>query len=328
MSQSQKSNTAANSAATHELHDFVTASERRIQEEYDRIQKRAREDPGTAGDQGELNWAELFRDCLPPYFQVVTKGRILAPSGAASPQVDVLVLMPSYPKGLLSHNLYMAGGVVAAFECKTTLIAAHIQSTLETSSKIQGALPKREGSPYKELNSPIIFGLLAHSHSWKAENSKPLENIGSTLFESDAKFVQHPREALDVLCVADLGAWTVTKMNYINPNQFPDPAMAALYGGWASSGYVGHYLNLPRQEPTFSPLGTLFSFLYHKLAWAYPDMRNLDNYFSQVRMRGTGEGMTRRWNLSIYSEKTKERVSNGECQNPGEHFDEWSQVFF
>jgi hypothetical protein len=33
-------------------------------EEYDRIQKRATEDPGTAGDQGEENWATLLRNWL------------------------------------------------------------------------------------------------------------------------------------------------------------------------------------------------------------------------------------------------------------------------
>jgi hypothetical protein len=329
MSESQKYNdVAATAASVHELHDFVAVSQRRIQEAYDRIQKRATEDPGTAGDQAEEDWAKLLREWLPPYFQVVTKGRILAPSGIASPHVDVLVLMPSYPQGFLSQKLYMAGGIAAAFECKTTLKADHIRCTLETSSEIQRAMPKRDGSPYKELNSPIIYGLLAHSHSWKAENSKPIEIVSKTLFESDSTFVRHPREAIDILCVADLGTWTVTKMNGINPNRFSDPVMATLYGGHANSGYMCHAKSLPRQEVNFSPLGTLFSALYHKLAWAYPDMRNLDDYFGQVRLRGTAEGISRNWDLSIYSEKTRDKVLNGECHNPGGAFDEWSQVFF
>lgn len=89
----------------HDIHDFVSRSQREIQEEYERIQKRATEDPGTAGDQGEENWATLIRNWLPRYFQVVTKGRILSQSCDASPQIDILVLYPSYPKILIDKKL-------------------------------------------------------------------------------------------------------------------------------------------------------------------------------------------------------------------------------
>jgi hypothetical protein len=310
--------------AQHELHDFLAESEKQIQAAYDRIQKRVTEDPGTAGDQAEENWAELFREWLPSYFQVVTKGRILAPSGEASPQVDVIVLLPSYPKGLISQKLFLAGGVAAAFECKTTLKSEHIQEALETSAKIQRAMPKREGSPYQELTSPIVFGLLAHSHNWKSPTSRPVEIIGNQLIASDLKFVSHPRESLDVLCVADLGTWTISKMNYMSPHQFPDPAMATIYGSKANTSYICHGLNVAQKKPFFSPLGALFSSLYHKLAWTFPDMRGLDNYFRQVNVMGDGMGAMRSWDLSIYSEKTRQRIQNGECRNGAGFFDEWT----
>ena len=86
--------------------------------------------PSTAGDQGEENWATLLRKWLPNYFHIVTKGRILTDSGYASPQVDILVLYPSYPKILLDKKLYLSGGVAAAFECKTTLKAADIKKAV------------------------------------------------------------------------------------------------------------------------------------------------------------------------------------------------------
>jgi len=79
----------------HEIHDFLISSQRRIEEEYARITRRAEEDPGTAGDQGEENWAALLKNWLPSYFHIVTKGKILFASGQASSQVDVLVLVPS-----------------------------------------------------------------------------------------------------------------------------------------------------------------------------------------------------------------------------------------
>src|SRR5437762_4573040 len=105
----------------HDIHNFVQRSQRELQDEYLRIQKRATEDPGTAGDQGEENWATLLRSWLPHTYHVVTRGRIVGHEGAASPQVDVLVLQPAYPPQLLDKKLYLAGGVAAAFECKVTL---------------------------------------------------------------------------------------------------------------------------------------------------------------------------------------------------------------
>ena len=70
----------------HDIHNFVQRPQRELQDEYLRIQKRAAEDPGTAGDQGEENWATLLRAWLPQYFHVVTKGRILTETGYASPR--------------------------------------------------------------------------------------------------------------------------------------------------------------------------------------------------------------------------------------------------
>jgi hypothetical protein len=314
----------------HDIHDFVASSERWIQEEYTRIQKRATEDPGTAGDQGEENWAELLKGWLPAYFHIVTKGRILAESGYASPQIDLLVLTPSYPKILLDKKLYLAGGVVAAFECKTTLKADHIRAAVETSAALKRNLPKRQGSPYRELISPIAYGLLAHSHSWKLENSTPIENIETTLWDSDQQFVSHPIECLDYLCVADLGTWTIIKMPYMSPS-IPGYSLglAAVYGpaGSACSGHIRHAIGQERQKDFFSPLGVLFSALYSRLAFTFTDMRTLEQYFRRVDLPGVGEGRVRNWDISIYSEQIRERVFAGAFTR-GEMFDEWHHVWF
>ena len=58
---------------THDLHDYIQENIADIAAEYDRIQKRATEDPGTAGDQGEENWAKLLREWLPRTYEVVIK---------------------------------------------------------------------------------------------------------------------------------------------------------------------------------------------------------------------------------------------------------------
>lgn len=315
----------------HDIHDFLVSSQREIEQEYARITRRAAEDPGTAGDQGEENWASLLRKWLPSYLQIVTKGRILFTSGEASPQVDILVLLPSYPKVLVDKKLYLAGGVVAAFECKTTLKSGHVKQTVETAARIRRALPKETGSPYKELNSPIIFGLLAHSHSWKGLASDPVQNITKALLKADYDYVQHPIECLDFLTVSDLATWYVLKLAYMNPQTFPPNERGHLekHFGPNGSGATTWFclpVNYDRQTTYFSPLGALLLSLYSKLAWRFPDMRPLEEYFRQVAMSGSGYGHMRLWSIEIYSEQIRNRVYNAQFVR-ATSFDEWIDHF-
>ncbi len=321
----------------HDIHQFVISSQKLLEEEYARIRKRAQEDPGTAGDQGEENWATLLRMWLPSYFYVVTKGRIITESGWVSPQVDVLVLSPSYPRILLDKKLFLSGGVAAAFECKTTLLAKHVKQAVETSAQIRRNLPKRQGTPFKELNSPIIYGLLAHSHSWKNKRSSPVENVNEALWRADNEVVKHPIECIDFLTVADLATWAISKMTYFGP-KLPsyDDTMAKVYGpdGSADTAYVAHAKSQDKQSAKweehqmeyFSPLGVLLSYLYSKLAWTFPDMRQLEEYFRKANLLGRGSGRTRLWGIDIYSEAIRDRVYNGHLSN-GIAFDEWSIHF-
>ena len=157
----------------HDLHDFMRQLQDKMAANYKQIQKQASEDPGTAGDQGEENWRNLLCGWLPRTYEVVTKGKIIGHDGNISPQVDVLVLKSIYPKQLIEEGqkIYLAAGVAAAFECKTTLKAEHIEQAVKTSAAIKDLYPVRTSSPYKELHAPIVYGLLTHSHSWKGPNS-------------------------------------------------------------------------------------------------------------------------------------------------------------
>jgi len=313
----------------HDIHDFIRKSQHDLQEEYVRIQKRAVEDPGTAGDQGEENWATLLKQWLPRYFHVVTKGRILTDSGYTSPQIDVLVLFPSYPQILLDKKLYLSGGVAAAFECKTTLTAAHVKEAVKTSAGLKAALPKQEGSPYKELHARIIYGLLAHSHSWQGENSQPLVNIENALWAEDSASVHHPRECIDLITVSDLATWHSMKMTFLSPRHFSgNLAMQNIYGqdGCATSSYLCSAIGAGLQKENFSPVGALLSQLFSRLAWLMPDMRQLEEYFRRVNLGGSGQGQTRKWKIDIYSEKIRDRVYRGELSN-GSLYDEWCICF-
>jgi len=294
---------------THDLFDFMSQISREMSSEYDRIQKRATEDPGTAGDQGEENWAELLREWLPQTYQVVTKGRIISQDGKTSPQVDVIVLKSCYPKKLLNKKVYLAAGVAAVFECKVTLKAAHITEALENCVAIKSLFPPRKGTPFKDLNSPIIYGLLAHSHSWKGHKSTPVENVTNKLIEEDQKLVDHPRKMIDLICVADLGTWVSSQQVFLVPNQ-PINSKSTLSNFSRSlialTSYQGHTNTFENQPDHFKPVGAFIFHLFNKLAWENEEYRNLADYYKMTNMSGSGSGRIRKWESKIYSNETIE----------------------
>jgi hypothetical protein len=299
---------------SNDLFDFMLTITQDIAREYSRIQKRATEDPGTAGDQGEENWATLLRNWLPPTYRVVTKGRILSYAGTASPQVDVIVLRPSYPNYLLDKKLYLAGGIAAAFECKVTLKVQHIRMAIENAAEIRRCLLSRSGSPYGELHSPIIYGLLAHSHVWKGENSRPIENIGNNLWAADNEIIKHPREMLDLICVADLANWYAGKFSVFPFDKKPYPMTVYLR-------------SLHEKEPSFPPVGAMLTVLMGRLGWEDFTIRELVSYYHAVNSKQLSQGgIYRPWDNSIFSEEVKEKIVSGAVSG-SKIWDEWAEFF-
>ena len=296
---------------SNELLGFINKTTQEMASEYTRIQKRAIEDPGTAGDQGEENWASLFRDWLPEQYHIVTKGRILSRDGIASPQIDVIILHPYYPKKLLDKKLYIAGGVCAAFECKITLRAEHINKFFNNSAIIRRHLPVRTGTPFKELYSPIIYGLLAHSHCWKKKKSNPVKNIKDSISKYDTKVIKHPREMPDILCVADLATWTSSKMLLIPNKESNRTPMTA---------YMDDLRTQVGDNKT-TPIGTLITHILRNLAWEDPSLRELADYFFHSGISGVGQGEIRNWEASIFSKETLNRILSRGLTN--KMWDEW-----
>ena len=313
---------------THDLKDFMRQLSNEMAAEYDRIQKRATEDPGTAGDQGEENWAELLSGWLPRSYEVVTKGRIISQDGRTSPQVDVLVLKSVYPEKLLNKKLYLAAGVAAAFECKTTLKAAHIEQAVKTCAEIKNLYPAREGTPYKELHTPIVYGLLTHSHSWKGPNATPEDNIRQKLWESDIFHVLHPRECLDLLCVADLTTWTLYKSLFISDYELSGaPVYEA--NGLMKTAYIQRTPSYDGQTKRSTPIGNLISSLSRRIAWEDPILRDFVNYYWYAGIASGGTSIDRLWPASVYSEKVRRYI-----QDSGRlvgtnllRWDEWQDSF-
>jgi hypothetical protein len=315
----------------------MLSATREMNEEYQRIQKRATEDPGTAGDQGEENWAALFKDWLPPTFQIVTKGRILGHDGQASPQIDVLILKPEYPKKLLDKKLYLAGGVVAAFECKITLKASHIRDAVENSAIIRRLVPKRYGTPFKELNSPITYGILAHSHSWDSPGSTPLINIEKTLLDSDGVYTKHPREMLDIVCVSDLANWSARKRVNNEPSltsvieeqiiSLTEEQRMAFNKGTTDTVYLQNSNESHNQTEYFTPIGAMISFLLDKIGWEFSGVRSLAEYFRLVNLGGSGNGKMINWSTKqVFSDEVLQGILTGRLINRYK-WEEWSMIF-
>jgi uncharacterized protein DUF6602 len=310
---------------THDLIDFLQNVTFDLAREYDRIQKRVVEDPGTAGDQGEENWATLLRQWLPSSYKVVTKGRILGHEGQPSPQVDILVLRPGYPKYLRNIKHYLAGGVAAAFECKITLRSNHIDKAVENAAKIRRLLPSRQGTPYKEMSSPLIYGLLAHSHDWNKPRSNPVRNVQSCLLIQDRKHIQHPREMMDLLCIANLGTWVAHKIAKlpVGPHVFqPVGETNAAVFPPAFTGYTMHAIPRLDRESHFAPVGALLYSLISKMAWEDSSIQHIARDFGLVDVAGPGIGKLRPWPFSIYSERV---TCSWRSADPTRDWDEWGE---
>jgi hypothetical protein len=273
---------------SHDLAQLVQQAAAELAAEYRRIQSRILEDPGTGGDQAEENWTALLKNWLPAGFHVRTKGRIIRVNGLVSPQVDVLVLSPAYPLGLLDKKLYLAAGVVAAFECKATLRREHIRKAVKNSATLGVITRSGQGSP-----THIIYGVLAHSHAIASKRSRPESVLSAAIDKITKDEIDDPRDCMDFVCVADLGTWTLMRILWTSD----DPAV----GGIVSTTYMGPLtdegLSAASHGPTSDPVGRLLTSLFRRIAQTDPKISSLADYFHQTGLTGTGAGVLTQWPL-------------------------------
>lgn len=312
----------------NDLFDFMDQLQVGLAAEYERIQRRVKEDPGIAGAQGEENWAALLRDWLPATYHVVTRGRIVDHRGNSSPEVDVLVLHPAYPRHLLNKKHYLVAGVAAAFECKLTLRKRHLSKSLETCAKIKSLSPAQVGTPYRELHRRPIVGILAHAHDWKG----PLAGGALSLLESlnDKQFdgPQHPSEMLDIVCVASSATYYLTKevfigrgrlephaIEFLAEHNLPDGIATAYLCSWIEEGrpYLG------------TALGNLVGELIRRLAYSDPTLQPLADHYTLSSLSPGGIAQPYLWRSDIL---TKAVVSGlKKIKADPEPWSEWSFQF-
>jgi hypothetical protein len=252
------------------------------------------------------------------------------PDKSATPQVDVLVLGASYPPRLLNKKLYLSSGVVAAFECKNTLKAEHVREAAQTAALFKSRVAKRTGSLQEELRVPLVYGLLAHSHSWKGDASTPIENIDQALLDG-LQAIGHPSEFIDIICVADLAAWTLG--HFTECPWFFDEEVRGLRAkvGVPAAGLVASQYTrftegvLAPDARTPSPVAILITHLLQWCAWQDVDLRPIADYFRVAGLMGSGTGPAVPWPLSIFSEEVQTRLRvQPPSSGSGSFWDRWS----
>jgi len=305
-----------------ELDTFLRQCSIELSAEYKRITSRAREDPGTAGDETECAWAEALKKWLPPYYPVVTKGRVVSHDGEASPQVDLLVLSPAYPPSLMAKKTYLASGVLAAFECKTTLRSRDLKKFYSNCSQIKRLCATTEGTVFGELFAPIYCGCLALS-------SQVRPSAHSACVKLDRSIVRHPREMPDVLCIADLEIILATKSNIVFDR------------AWFEVDAQGRTRPPPMTEPVWTgyypvkdpgrphvPIGLLLQSLYYWLGWKDRHVREMHNFFEDTGMRVDTGADVRMWPYSIYSDAVQGEFKRQARLTNGVRWSEWGVAYF
>jgi hypothetical protein len=306
-----------------ERHDFfklLAGVNETLAGDYKRIRRRSSEDPGTAGDQAEEDLAELFRNWLPATYPVITKGRILFEDGTSSPQVDVLVLKPSYPLGLRHEKYILAGGVVAAFECKLTLRKEHVDRAFRVAAEIKRKTRQLKGTPYDELNSRPIFGLLAHSHSLGGKRAS--WKIYEIVEQYQTEHIAHPRELLDLICVADAATIPLAKHVLIGSDLDRDEIETlkeAKGKNLISTMYVINNEDKNNPHDVGAILATLIHELTYRMALEDPSIRDWADHLSHIGMYG-GIGRPVFWTEDELSPRVRQRLKQTSREN-----DRWSK---
>ncbi|WP_308015778.1 DUF6602 domain-containing protein [Microbacterium sp. cx-59] len=167
------------------------------------------------GHAAEHAWGQLLSSWLPPQYEVAYRRYILPEIDVehyTPRETDIVILRPGYPQALRQKEEVLAAGVAAAFSVKLTLDAAGLKEAVEEAAAVRRHVAPRLGTVRQEATPPFRYGVLAHAHAF-GKNAR--SNVASNYAGADGQFARHPRESLDLICVADLGAWSKMTTSYI-----------------------------------------------------------------------------------------------------------------
>jgi hypothetical protein len=281
----------------HRIEDWFQEVSQEVQSDWDRLHSAAREDPQKAGHGGEVTWAELLEKWLPSSYEVATRKYIL-PETEDAPEpseTDIVIFSPGYPRSLRRKEEVIAGGVAAALSVRLTLDADGIRDATSRAAEIRRHIRPRYGTVRGELLGPFPMGLLAHSHGWQGKSSTPTENVTAAAAKHEAELVQHPRESLDLICVADLGTWALSRSPFLETAGRPPRAYAARIAA------------RPELSPT--PVASFITHLLRSLSYTDPTLRPMTAGLQALNMLAIGGGEPRFWDLdAVFTKEVRNQL--------------------
>jgi hypothetical protein len=126
--------------------------------------------------------------------------------------------------------------------------------------------------------------------------------------------LDHPRDAIDLVCVADLNSWASTLR--IRPTDQGLPVEV----GYFKPSLVG-------DETVPDGIGAALANLYQRLGQTDPTLRSLADHFRLAELKGHFRGYLKgRWPLSVLSDEVQAQVLTMRPAPPFDYWDEWSFV--
>ncbi len=282
---------------THRVDDWFQEVAQEVQADWDRLHAAALKDPQRAGHGGEATWAQLLEKWLPSSYEVVTR-RYILPETEDAPEpseTDIVIFSPGYPRALRNKVEVIAGGVAAAFSVRLTLDADGIRDATSRAAEIRRHIKPRYGTVRGELLGPFPVGLLAHSHGWQGAGSTPTENVTAAAAKHEAVLVQHPRESLDLICVADLGTWALSRSPFIEMGERPPNV------------YTARIAAHPELSPT--PVASFINHLLRSLSYTDPTLRPMTAGLQALNMLAIGGGEPRFWSLdAVFTKEVRDQL--------------------
>jgi hypothetical protein len=268
-----------------------------MQTEWERLRAEAGDDPQKVGHEGEGIWVDLLSKWLPSSYEVAKRKYILSETDDAphSGETDIVIFSPGYPEALRERAEVLAGGVAAAFYSRLTLDADSIRDATKRAVDTRRRLEQRYDTVRGEMLGPFPVGLLSPSHCWKGARSTPFENVTNAFVARDDELVNHPRECLDLICVADLATWYTVRNPWM---QVGDQGPRCL-----TSAMSAH----PELSPT--PIAGFVMHLLRRLSYADPSLRPMAAGLWALNLLGGGGGRAREWELDhVFSDRVLQQL--------------------
>jgi hypothetical protein len=113
--------------------------------------------------------------------------------------------------------------------------------------------------------------------------------------EKEHRNVDHPLQMIDLVCIANLGTWTFSRMAYVPPSATVHSPIATELqkrAGAAMTAVMG-----PDGLSMRSPIAVLIATLYERFSYGDPALAGVADGFRLTDTQGSASGLQRMWNL-------------------------------